>query len=155
MEKRVVEKLIPSKVVRIVTYIASDGKVFDSEEACKRHEEYNQVLLHPVFRYSRFVTTWPDEYGASIHYISNKEDHDFLILHSSSGARRGVDEFEKHGTGYYLLYRLDGGDSADIYDLLYLETYLHEITSEFANWIASINHEVDSITNQRKGDSDT
>ena len=125
------EKTIPAKTYTDTKYIASDGMEFRDEKSCLAHERYLEIIKHPVFA-TCFETTRFDDDFAKLYYFSSEEDYDFFIANYSV-IHKVHGEFEKYGTGWYLVYDID----TDYYTYTHIinyDNYLKELEEEFETW---------------------
>lgn len=134
------EHYIPEKRYTTSKYIASDGVEFSTECDCLRHEEYLEVINHPVFKSCiENVFTYGDEYLADLYYISSEDDYKFLLEHL--GLMRSIrcrSDFYKYNSGWYLYWSESGGDNPDEHYLLNYNAYVEEIEDSIKDWKTSI-----------------
>lgn len=130
-------RVIPERVIETISYIAQDGKVFTNQDACLKYEKYLELINHEVFKTAQKVSTWPDDYCATLYYISSEVQYEYL--------KKGLnieyfdsDDYEDYGPGYYLFIQEDMGDSPAKYYLHSLTRYLETSEFEFEAWKADI-----------------
>lgn len=137
MKKITEEHFVPAKTYTTTKYVACDGKEFTFEIDCLKYEAQLEADNHPVIK-SRIMgaSTFMDSYCANLFYISNHDDFEFLKEYIKGGVWNT--DFEKYGAGWYLYWRVDGGDYADD---LYLYNYLayeKEQEEDLKNWKAEM-----------------
>lgn len=130
------EHYVPEKRYTTTKYIASDGTEFVTECDCLRHEKYLEVMNHHVFKNCiTGVHTFDDEYPATLYYIRNEDDYNFLISHNGISKRDKIySDFEQHGKGWYLFWNEGGGDYYDIFNIYNYDSYEEEIESEWEEY---------------------
>lgn len=125
------EKTIPAKTYTETKYIASDGREFSNEKSCLDHEQYLEIMSHPVYTTRVATTTLYDDDFAMLYYFSSEEDYEFFIA-TGAGSYKDSD-FEKYGAGWYLVYDIDG-DYHTYTHILNYDNYVKEHEAEFENW---------------------
>lgn len=132
---KIVEKecYVPANTIITKTYIAFDGREFTSEDACLRHEKCLEIESHPIYKSAiKNVYTFEDDYHATLYYISNQEDYEYLKETQGIKTERYFDtDFNKYGAGWYLFYIVDGGDYPDDIYLYNYDTYEKDIESRW------------------------
>ena len=125
------EKTIPAKTYTETKYIASDGREFFDEKSCLNHEQYLEIMSHPVYTTCFETSTLYDGDFARLYYFSNQEDYEFFVA-TGAGSYKDSD-FEKYGAGWYLVYDIDG-DYHTYTHILNYDNYVKEYEIEFENW---------------------
>lgn len=130
------EHYIPAKTYTTTKYITLDGKEFQNEDDCLRHEKYLEIINHPVFKSKiETVGTFDDEHRGCLYYLRNKEDYDFLINHSGFSHGDYIDSnFEEYGGGWYLFWCENGGDYYDFYNICNYDAYEKNIESDWKEY---------------------
>ena len=132
---KVVEKehYVPARTYITKTYIASDGEEFTSEDLCLRHEKQIEIESHPIYTSAiKDVYTFEDERCATLYYISNQEDYEYLKETQGIKTERWFDsDFDEYGAGWYLFYTVDGGDYPDDKYLYNYDAYEKDIESRW------------------------
>lgn len=133
MKKIVEEHYVPAKTYTTTKYVASDGKEFIFEIDCLKYEAQLEISNHPVMK-SRIkgASTFMDSYPASLFYLSNEDDFEFLKEHMGNGDWNT--DFDVYGDGWYLYWRTDGGDYPDDIHLYYYYAYVAEQEESLRNW---------------------
>jgi hypothetical protein len=125
------EKTIPAKTYTETKYIASDGREFFNEKSCLDHEQYLEIMSHPVYTTRVTTTTLYDDDFAMLYYFSSEEDYEFFIA-TGAGSYKDSD-FEKYGAGWYLVCDIDHGHHIYTHILNY-DNYVKEYEIEFEKW---------------------
>lgn len=125
------EKTIPAKTYTETKYVASDGKEFFNEKSCLVHEQYLEIVSHPIYTTRIETTTLYDDNFATLYYFSSQEDYEFFIATGASGYTDS--DFEKYGAGWYLVYDIDC-DCHTYTHILNYDNYVKEYEIEFENW---------------------
>lgn len=136
------EKYIPAKTYITTKYIASDGKEFQNEDDCLKHERYLEINEHPVFK-SKIETVgiFDDEHRGCLYYLRNEEDYDFLINHSGFSQGDYIDSnFKEYGEGWYLFWCENGGDYYDHYCIYNYNAYEKEIEDSWEKYKETIHN---------------
>lgn len=135
------EVTIPEHTTIVRRYIASNGQEFAYESDCLRYEERLRIENHPVFK-SKIpnIRTFEDDYSGALYYLSNEDDHEWLMDHIIGGDVNS--DFDLHGPGWYLYYYIDGGDHSDIQRLLFYDAYEKAIETRFAKWKSDIRNKM-------------
>lgn len=135
---RIVEKecYIPAKTYIDKIYIASDDKEFSRENDCLRYEKRLEIESHPIYTSAiKNVCLFEEGYGATLYYLSNKEDYEFFIETQGFDKRYYFDsDFDEYGTGWYLYWCEDGGDYPDEHHLMNYDVYEKQIDSDWKEY---------------------
>ena len=136
------EHYVPERRYTTTKYIATDGQEFRTEDDCLRHEKYLEIRNHPVFKSCiTNVRLFDDEYCASLYYIRNKDDYDFLINHIGISKRDHIyGDFAQHGEGWYLLWCESGGNYYDDYNIYNYNIYEKGIEADLEEWKTKMHH---------------
>ena len=126
------EKTIPAKTYTETKYIASDGREFFDEKSCLNHEQYLEIMSHPVYTTCFETTRFYDDDYAKLYYFSNQEDFEFFVA-TGAGSYKDTTDFEKYGAGWYLVYDIDS-DYHTYTHILNYDNYVKEYETEFENW---------------------
>lgn len=126
------EKTVPAKTYTETKYIASDGREFFDEKSCLNHEQYLEIMSHPVYTTRIATTTLYDGDFATLYYFSSQEDFEFFVA-TGTGVYKDTTDFEKYGAGWYLVYDIDS-DYHTYTHILNYDNYVKEYETEFENW---------------------
>lgn len=126
------EKTIPAKTYKETKYIASDGREFFDEKSCLNHEQYLEIMNHPVYATRIATTTLYDGDFAMLYYFSSQEDFDFFVA-TGAGIYKDTTDFEKYGPGWYLVHDI-GSDYHTYTHIFNYDNYVKEYEIEFENW---------------------
>lgn len=134
-------KQIPAKTILVEKYISNDGQEFSSKIECEQHEKKLEIAKHPVIA-SRIenVSTFYDDFNATMYYISSEDDLDFL---RENWVIWGFDtDFDKYGPGWYIYHSESGGDWPDSQSLYNYDNYEKEMEEELKKWKQSIRSKI-------------
>ena len=128
-------KEIPARTVTETWYIASDGREFLSESACRDWERWLETKKKPVFQ-TCITDVWTlDDEAAVLYNIRSTEDYqDLMSTFSDRQKRNFSNDYVKHGPGWYIYFSIDGGDGPDFYHLWNYDAYLKEHEDELTRW---------------------
>lgn len=147
-------KIIPEHEIKLIHYVAFDGKCFSSSEECQCYETWRKYYLDkqslPVFRRSRDTIIYPDELPATMYYISSDRDYDDLMNYVNGVKIQ--DDYPKFGPGFYLYVEESGGDSKDSYRLHFLDHYINLIRIDIDNWLHDLSEARSSIEDNLKNE---
>lgn len=135
MKIEIRETIIPAQKRISTVYVASDGREFLSESACKDWERRIEIQEHPVFKTSVNDVRTLDDEAAILYNIRNNEDHQTLMSTFSDRQKRNFsDDYMKYGPGWYIYFSIDGGDGPDFHHLWNYDAYVKEREDDFNRW---------------------
>ena len=135
---KVVEKEchVPARTYIDKKYVASDGKEFIFESDCLRYEKRLEIESHPIYTTAiRRVCLFEEGYGATLYYLSSKEDYEFFI--ETQGFDRKYyfrSDFDEYGAGWYIYWCEDGGDYPDDHYLKNYDAYEKRIETDWEEY---------------------
>lgn len=140
------ETVIPAQTRVLTVYVANDGREIFHEDACQKWEQQLNLQEQHVFKTCiRDVFTLDDE-SATLYNIRNNEDYQILMSMFSSRERRNVsDDYVKHGPGWYIYFRMDGGDGPDFYHLWNYEAYVNDREAEIVRWKTTMSSKMAAV----------
>lgn len=148
MKIETIRHIIPEHVVEDTIYISCDGKKFHDEQSCLKHEEHrrkqDELDSHLVFKSSKSILMYPDDKVAHLHFISSKEEHDFL-LQNIGRCYYHSDNYLTKGPGWYILIINDMGDSVPTYDLLEVNSTIESLEKELKTWKYAIKYYIEEF----------
>lgn len=112
-----------TRTYEYLVYITSDGKEFDSAKAAEKHEA---ELLPRIQIPSKYICFDAVDDNAYVYKIKSKEDFNYLIQKELDGYVYGI--YDR--PGWYIVFRNDGGDYPDSYDVFYVKNFLSELESD-------------------------
>lgn len=119
---------IPAKTYTVEKYIAKDGKEFSNQKACENYEWHlnykAKTLIINSFETAPFVDMYGDANSATLYYIKDEQDIEYLAQGFRYSYITGETDFNTYGEGWYICFFFDGGDCADSYHLMYYNNYL-------------------------------
>lgn len=133
-------------------YIASDGSHFYNKEQCEKHELQCAKDKNPVWKYRIEDTTNPDNFSATLFYITSQEDYDFALATKyclRQFASKKNDTFDKCGEGWYMLTT-----QVARYYFEFLDNYVARKAKELDDWKHSIDAEIARLNEERKKDEE-
>lgn len=138
---------VPARTITETWYIASDGREFLSPSACEEWERWLELQEQPVFKTCVRDVWTLDEEAAILYNIRNAEDYQTLISTFSDREKRNLsDDYIKHGPGWYIYFRIDGGDGPDFHHLWQYDTYVKEHEDNFNRWKTEMASKMASVS---------
>lgn len=116
-------------------YIAEDGTVFNREKDCLKHERILAMSNRPasLLETISFRNLNDDGY-IRLYHVSSKEDYEYILMIHEVMRSNLDSDFDKYGTGWYMFWVEDGGDSYDSYYLYNYNHYLEEAEKNLQEW---------------------
>lgn len=135
---RVVEKEchVPARTYIDKRYVASDGKEFIFESDCLKYEKQLEIKNHPIYKTAiKRVWLFEEGYGATLYYLSSKEDYEFFIETQGFCKKHHFEsDFDEYGVGWYIYWCEDGGDCPDNHYLKNYEVYERRIETDWEEY---------------------
>ena len=117
-------------------YIASDGKEFNSEEACERHEFLVWRDSSPIWQ--RRIENVYDFTGSermTLFYVDSQDDYDFIIRAvESKNLSKYSDKFSEYGRGWYMYWWSNDGTSYGTDYIQKLDNYIATLSRDLDDW---------------------
>lgn len=112
-----------TRTLEYLVYVTSDGQEFDNPRAAEKHEA---ELLPKRQIPSKYICFDVVDGNAYVYKIKSEEDFNYLIQNELDGHAYGTYD----GPGWYIVFRNDGGDYSDSYDVFYVKNFLSELESD-------------------------
>lgn len=112
-----------TRTLEYLVYVTSDGQEFDSPKAAEKHEA---ELLPKRQIPSKYICFDAVDDNAYVYKIKSAEEFNYLIKKELDGYVYGA----YNGPGWYIVFRNNGGDYPDSYDVFYVKNFLSELESD-------------------------